>query len=1222
MIDRDIHRVVLVATASEAPASRADTAVLVLDTSWTPGPDDRPDLLPLRRILGPVFGRVDLFNDALQRLDGWADVAGLPTRLSVRDVSIWYAMREELWHWLHERLIWRAVAATLSDRFGPVRFVVDSEDPALLDVMRGLDAQRPGEVVEFRATAGAAIDQPKPRTSGATPWSAHVQRWLGAPDRRLRRRRLARRVSLLDDRIRTMAAEPPDRVLVISYTGIHQRIEGASAARSLDPNLGSVIERMRREGPAPIVIGLGLDHRNDDTWPHIAADPRLLPQSMLATRWHGNDVPDPALIEAATAALRGPDVPLMLDGVDLGPALMTRVRAFAEAWLTPTLTLTTRVEHLIAELRPGALVLTHEGIRAAWLAAAQRAGIPSFAVQHGMLYPTHPGYCHPRDATLVIPDRTFVYGPYERDVLLEHGGYRSGEVEVSGSPRVDLDAHGRAGPAIEAERSAVRRELGVDAGDRLLVVSTAHAPLLRRYHLMDMLEKTLGGPLPGVHLVFKQHPAEPDEGPVSRPAHRIGQSRRIRAATDHGRPRRRPVSPAACVRRASRVPLDRAHRCGRRRDAEPDRHGPGVQRPARLRRLGGRPARARCRRRPCRDARTVATGPRLAAGVPRAAFPARRCRGPDRRTRPRGPGRRRPAIRRGGSRATACRPVLMRVVAIVQARMGSSRLPGKVMLPLLGEPILTRVVRRTGRARTLDDVVVATTTRSEDDAIVALVEAEGRPVVRGSETDLLDRYLQAARAHDADVIVRVTSDCPLIDPGGHRSDGPRVPAGDVEYASNTLEPRTYPRGLDVEVIARAALERADREDRDPAWREHATPYIYRHPESFRLLRVAAEDDHADQRWSVDTPEDFALVEKIYEAIGRDDFGWREALAVVEAHPVVGLDQPPRRPEGRAARRGAFVSERHAVIRADASVSIGTGHLVRSRTLAEGLMARGWRTTIVTRDLIDGLAAGLVGVGIEIVRLPGGSSIESEPEAIAERIGPGATLIVSDHYGLGGQWFHAMRRRVPGAVLMAIDDLADRPLPVDLVLNQNLGAGAHSYAALASASTRILAGAAYALLRPEFAELRAHGRERDGRVDRILVFFSGSDDPDVTARAVAGLVGLGLPIDVVVGATYPHLARLQAAVARDPAVTIFVNTDEMASLMARADLALGAASSASWERCSLGLPALLVTMADNQVDAQRHLVEAGRGAGDRVAHVGHVGRHRTGGPGPVCGIRSS
>ena len=215
----------------------------------------------------------------------------------------------------------------------------------------------------------------------------------------------------------------------------------------------------------------------------------------------------------------------------------------------------------------------------------------------------------------------------------------------------------------------------------------------------------------------------------------------------------------------------------------------------------------------------------------------------------------------------------------------------------------------------------------------------------------------------------------------------------------------------------------------------------------------------------------------------------------------------------------------------------------------------------------------------------------------------------------------MRRRIPGAVLMAIDDLADRPLPVDLVLNQNLGAVAGAYATLTPASARILAGAAYALLRPEFGVLRARGRLRDGRVDRILVFFSGSDGPDVTARAVDGLAGLGLPIDVVVGATYPHLARLRAAVARDRAVTIFVNTDEMASLMARADLALGAASSASWERCSLGLAGV----------PRHHGRQSGRcgtspgrsrgGAGDRVAHVGHRRPTSNGRSGPSARIQS-
>ncbi len=228
-----------------------------------------------------------------------------------------------------------------------------------------------------------------------------------------------------------------------------------------------------------------------------------------------------------------------------------------------------------------------------------------------------------------------------------------------------------------------------------------------------------------------------------------------------------------------------------------------------------------------------------------------------------------------------------RTVAIVQARMGSTRLPGKVLLPLGGEPMITHVMRRAARARSLDEVVVATTGLADDDALVDLATAEGWPIERGSETDLLTRYVDAARAHDADVIVRITSDCPLIDPGVIDRTVRAFQGGSVDYASNTLEPRTYPRGLDVEVIGRAALERADREDRDPAWREHATPYLYRHPELFRLLGVPAparEGGQSDQRWSVDTMEDYRLVELIFDALGRDDFSWLEALAVVEANP--------------------------------------------------------------------------------------------------------------------------------------------------------------------------------------------------------------------------------------------------------------------------------------------------------------------------------------------------
>ena len=106
----------------------------------------------------------------------------------------------------------------------------------------------------------------------------------------------------------------------------------------------------------------------------------------------------------------------------------------------------------------------------------------------------------------------------------------------------------------------------------------------------------------------------------------------------------------------------------------------------------------------------------------------------------------------------------------------------------------------------------------------------------------------------------------------------------LDYASNTLEPRTFPRGLDVEVVARDALERAWGEDRDPAWREHATPYLYRHPETFRLLAVPSPVDHSDHRWSVDTSEDYELVRRIYDSFGRDDFGWHEALGIGPRQP--------------------------------------------------------------------------------------------------------------------------------------------------------------------------------------------------------------------------------------------------------------------------------------------------------------------------------------------------
>jgi spore coat polysaccharide biosynthesis protein SpsF len=228
----------------------------------------------------------------------------------------------------------------------------------------------------------------------------------------------------------------------------------------------------------------------------------------------------------------------------------------------------------------------------------------------------------------------------------------------------------------------------------------------------------------------------------------------------------------------------------------------------------------------------------------------------------------------------------MKTVAIVQARMGSTRLPGKVLQDLAGEPMLARVVNRTCRAKTLQEVVIATTTNMVDDVIVKLCEARGWSWFRGSEEDVLDRYYHAAKKYQADFIVRITSDCPLIDPEviDHVVQEFLERQPEVDYASNTWPRRTFPRGLDTEVMRMDVLERAWREDRNPAWREHVTPYIYRNPDRFRIHNVVSPVDYSAMRWTVDTQEDLAFVRQIYDYFGHDRFSWREVLKVLEEHP--------------------------------------------------------------------------------------------------------------------------------------------------------------------------------------------------------------------------------------------------------------------------------------------------------------------------------------------------
>lgn len=230
----------------------------------------------------------------------------------------------------------------------------------------------------------------------------------------------------------------------------------------------------------------------------------------------------------------------------------------------------------------------------------------------------------------------------------------------------------------------------------------------------------------------------------------------------------------------------------------------------------------------------------------------------------------------------------MRRVVIVQARIASTRLPGKVLMDLAGRPMLAQQLRRLRRCRRADEVVVAATVSPADDAIQALAESEGLRCHRGSSDDVLSRYVGAAREAAADIVVRVTSDCPLIDPG----ETDRVIAAleeggaSLDYASNVVR-RTFPRGLDTEALTSEALARMDRLASSPAAREHVTLFLRNErPDLFRVRSVTDAQDNSDLRWTVDTAADLEMVRRLYAALdlGANPAPYAAVLAYVRKHP--------------------------------------------------------------------------------------------------------------------------------------------------------------------------------------------------------------------------------------------------------------------------------------------------------------------------------------------------
>jgi spore coat polysaccharide biosynthesis protein SpsF len=231
-----------------------------------------------------------------------------------------------------------------------------------------------------------------------------------------------------------------------------------------------------------------------------------------------------------------------------------------------------------------------------------------------------------------------------------------------------------------------------------------------------------------------------------------------------------------------------------------------------------------------------------------------------------------------------------KVVCIIQARMASSRLPGKVLKDICGHPMLYWVLNRAGKSEKVDELVIATTLDRSDDPIVEWCQQKNIHCFRGDAFDVLDRYYQAAKKFQADVVIRLTADCPLIDPQLLDDVLDAFFEKKADFGANRLPPpfsRTYPIGLDIEVASFKALSEAWQKAKLPYEREHVMPYLYAVKDRFNILVLEADQDHGNRRWTVDTPEDLEFIRAVYQEPGfQHKFSWFDVLRFLDEHPAL------------------------------------------------------------------------------------------------------------------------------------------------------------------------------------------------------------------------------------------------------------------------------------------------------------------------------------------------
>lgn len=525
--------------SADLPAAPGDAAILVTDAAWTSTASPRNDaVVGIRDVAGRILSSRDLIAETCVQLDEWAATAGVVDAMTIGGTSFWYQARQGHWMWLQEMVLSLSILDEVVRDLRPASIdCTDVHEPVLLQAAR-LIAQRDGLPIraELASTTGShpmaedpdadsgadslpergdpAAGRGAARAGGpaapaalASPRGpfARLRRRLVArlrPDERVRRRRYVAR------RLRRLSLEKPRLLVVLAH--VRQRVEAEGGRRLMDPYLGPIVDRLRGTQLEPIEVDLRLE-LDDAGWARLVdrSAGRLLPGSFRALGPDHEDLD--ALDERAAraaAAIERAAPPLVVCGVDVGPVLAARVAADARRRLPRETRTVARIRSLVRALHPAAILLADEYHRQDWLGAARSERVRTIAVQHGLIYRWHRGYIHDaRPPALALPDRTYVFGDWERRLLTSRSVYRDDEVRVGGSPRLDVV------PVHAADAAGVRAELGVAPGDRLVVLSGTWGGMYRRFYYPIALARLFDRRLPAVHLVVKLHPSERDEGP-------------------------------------------------------------------------------------------------------------------------------------------------------------------------------------------------------------------------------------------------------------------------------------------------------------------------------------------------------------------------------------------------------------------------------------------------------------------------------------------------------------------------------------------------------------------------------------------------------------------------------------------------------------------------------------------------------------------------------------